>query len=328
MNSRDIVQSEAAAWVARALDRQASDEERLALDAWRQRSAAHEAAYIQAEQTWRDLASMGTQTQYRALLGAPTWRERLVSALRQSSRNASLGAGVAAAAAVVGIGLWHSPESQVQPHRMEARPLAVHETLLPDGSRVTLGPEARIDVQFVADARRVTLVGGDAFFSVTKDSARPFFVSVGQVQIRVVGTQFEVRERSDAVSVAVAEGTVELSRPEQPAIPIRKLTRGEAGLAMEAGQLVVVQHIDPDAIGAWRNGRLVYDNVELRDVIADANRYTQARIVIADEALDDVRVTTAYPTSQVDQMLDTLERAFPIEVERLKDGGRVLHARR
>lgn len=210
---------------------------------------------------------------------------------------------------------------------MEARPLTVHETVLPDGSRVTLGPESRIDVQFVADARRVTLVGGDAFFSVTKDPARPFFVSVGEVQIRVVGTQFEVRERSDAVSVAVAEGTVEVSRPEQPSIPVRKLTRGETGLATRAGQLVTVQHIDPSTIGAWRDGRLVYDNVELRDVIADANRYTQAKIVIADEAIADVRVTTAYPTSQVDQMLETLERAFPIEVERLKDGGTVLHAR-
>jgi transmembrane sensor len=326
MNSRDIVQSEAAAWVARALDRQPSDEERLALDAWRRRSAAHEAAYIQAEQAWGDLASMATQAQYSALLGAPTWRERLVSALRPS-RTAWLGAGVAAAAAVVGIGLWRSPASNVQPRRMEARPLVVHETLLPDGSRVTLGPEARIDVQFAADARRVTLIGGDAFFSVTKDAARPFFVSVGHVQIRVVGTQFEVRERSDAVSVAVAEGTVELSRPEQPSVPSRKLTRGETAMAARGGQVVAVQHIDPGAIGAWREGRLVYDNAELRDVVADANRYTEAKIVIADEVLADVRVTTAYPTSQVDQMLDTLERAFPIEVERRQDGGTVLHVR-
>ena len=327
MNAREIIQSEAVTWVARALDRQASDEERLALDAWRRRSAAHEAAYAQAEQTWRDLASMVTQAQYSALLGAPTWRERLVSTLHQSSPSAWLGAGVAAAAAVVGVGLWHSPASNVQPRRIEARPLVVHETLLPDGSRVTLGPEARIDVRFAADARRVTLVGGDAFFSVTKDPARPFFVSVGQVQIRVVGTQFEVRERSDAVSVAVAEGTVELSRPGQPSVPVRKLTRGETAMADHGDQLVAVQHIDPGAIGAWREGRLVYNNAELRDVVADANRYTQAKIVIADEALADLRVTTAYPTSQVDQMLDTLERAFPIEVERLKDGGRVLHVR-
>jgi transmembrane sensor len=327
MNTPDIIQSEAAAWVARALDRPASEEERQALAAWRRRSAAHDTAYIQAEQTWRDLASMGAQAQYNALLGAPTWRERLVSSL-QSSRGAWLGAGVAAAAAVVGIGLWHAPASDVQPRPTEARSVAVRETLLPDGSRVTLGPGARMDVQFAVDARRVTLVGGDAFFSVTKDPARPFFVSVERVQIRVVGTQFEVRERSDAVSVAVAEGTVELSRPDQPTIAVRKLTRGETGVAARAGRLVAVQQVDPDAIGAWRDGRLVYDDVELRDVIADANRYTQARIVIADEAIANVRVTTAYPTSQVDQMLDTLERAFPIEVERLKDGGTVLHARR
>jgi transmembrane sensor len=325
MNSSNMIQSEAAAWVARARGPQSADEDRRALDAWRRRSAAHEAAYIQAERTWHDLASM--KTQYTALLGAPTWRERLVSTLRQPSRKAWLNAGVAAAVAVVVIGLWHDPAAHVQPRRVEARPLAVHETLLPDGSRVTLGPEARIAVKFVDDARRVTLVGGDAFFAVTRDSARPFFVSVGPVQIRVVGTQFEVRERSDAVSVAVAEGTVELSRLEQPSVTVRKLMPGETGLATHAGQLVAVQHIDPSTIGAWRDGRLMYDDVELRDVIADANRYTQANIVIADEAIASVRITTAYSTSQVDQMLDTLERAFPIDVERLKDGGTVLHAR-
>jgi transmembrane sensor len=326
MNSRKI-QSQAAAWIARVSGRQSSAEEREALRAWCLERPEHEAAYVSAEQAWADLAAMGESPKYRGLLGAPTWRERLIAALHRPSRAAWLGAGITGIAALIAVTLWYRPLGLEPSPRPQARVAAAQETVLADGTHVTLGPEARLEVKFAADARRVTLISGEAFFSVTKDPSRPFLVSAGSVQIRVVGTQFEVRERSDAITVAVAEGVVELSTPAQTSAPIRKLTRGNSATAELGGAPITVQSVDPAAIGAWRDGRLVYDNVELRDVVADANRYTDARIIIADAALADLRVTLAYRASQVGEMLETLERAFPIDIEYLQGGGRVLHAR-
>ena len=168
---------------------------------------------------------------------------------------------------------------------------------------------------------------GDAFFSVAKDVTRPFFVVIDGVQIEAVGTQFEVRERAEGVSVAVVEGDVEVSRPESGEAQIVRLHRGESVIADYAA-VDPVRNVSPDDVGAWRAGRLVYDNVELRDVVADANRYINAKIIIQDPELATERITTSFRTTQVEGMLETLQSALPLSADRQPNGDIVLHARR
>ena len=99
-----------------------------------------------------------------------------------------------------------------RPTQVATQVAEVRETTLPDGTRVVLGAESQLSFEVTQRVRHATVVGGDAYFAVARDSARPFTVSIGDVQVRVVGTQFEIRRRSGEVSVAVAEGTVDVSR--------------------------------------------------------------------------------------------------------------------
>ena len=128
-----------------------------------------------------------------------------------------------------------------------------------------LGAESQLSFEVTGSVRRATVVGGDAYFTVARDPARPFTVSIDDVQVRVVGTQFEIRRRSGEVSVAVAEGTVDVSRTDAAAAAVR-LHRGEALTARDSAQLTV-RAVEPTDIAAWRSGRLVYDNAELSDVV-------------------------------------------------------------
>jgi transmembrane sensor len=201
----------------------------------------------------------------------------------------------------------------------------VRETTLPDGTRVVLGADSQLNFEVTQRMRRAAVVGGDAYFEVAHDTSRPFTVSVDDVQVRVVGTQFEIRRRSGAVSVAVAEGTVDVSRTNAAEAAVR-LHRGEALLTGDNAPLSV-RAVEPADIAAWRSGRLVYDNAELRDVVADANRYARSRIVVADPQLESLRVTTSFRTSQVEGMIETLQAALPLIAERQADGGIVLRAR-
>ena len=90
-----------------------------------------------------------------------------------------------------------------------------------------LGAESQLSFEVTRSVRHATVVGGDAYFAVTRDPARPFTVSIGDVQVRVVGTQFEIRRRSGEVSVAVAEGTVDVSRTDAAGAAVR-LHRGRS----------------------------------------------------------------------------------------------------
>jgi transmembrane sensor len=210
-----------------------------------------------------------------------------------------------------------------RPTQVLTQAAEVRETLLPDGTRVVLGAQSQLSFEVSHKVRRATVVGGDAYFEVAHDAVRPFTVSIDDVQVRVVGTQFEIRRRSSEISVAVAEGTVDVSRTNAAAV---RLHRGEAVTASRSAQLSVYA-VEPADIAAWRSGRLLYDNAELRDVVADANRYARGRIVIADAQLEGLRVTTSFRTSQVEGMIETLQAVLPLVAERQADGQIVLHAR-
>jgi transmembrane sensor len=319
------VREEAAAWVARLDGQTAAPDEQARFDDWLSRSSAHAAAYEEALRTWRDLSAMRSSEQYRALLGKPTLRERLVSALR-APRWAALAATTAAIAMVVWLGVSLDAFSFLRrPTQVVTQVAEVREMTLPDGTRVVLGAQSQLSFEVTQRMRHATVVGGDAYFAVTSDSARPFRVSIGDVQVRVVGTQFEIRRRSGEVSVAVAEGTVDVSRTDAAGAAVR-LRRGEA-LTARSGSASAVRAVEPTDIAAWRSGRLVYDNAELRDVVADANRYARSQIVIADVQLTGLRVTTSFRASQVEGMIETLQAALPLVAERQPNGDIVLRAR-
>jgi len=315
------VYEEAAAWVARLEGRAPAADERAQFDDWIGRSPTHAVAYQDALQTWRDLAAMRGNEQYRALLGEPTLRERMVSALRPQ-RWAAVAAGVAAIVAVAWLALsldvvpfLHRP-TQVATQIAEVREIA-----LPDGTRIVLGAQSQIDFTVTGRTRRATVIAGDAFFAVAHDSTRPFIVSAGDYTVRVVGTQFEIRRRPGMLRVAVSEGQVAVKRADTD--DFSTLLSGGAWTEGSAE----THPVDAMDVGAWRSGRLVYDNAALRDVVADTNRYTRTRIVIADPQLQTLRVTTSFRMSQVDGMVETLQTVLPLVVERHDDGQIVLRAR-
>eukprot|EP01036_Dinobryon_divergens_P015726 gene15726-biopygen13930 len=103
-------------------------------------------------------------------------------------------------------------------HTAETAVGAFQKFDLPDGSVAQLNTDSAIDAAFTATERRIRLVRGEVFFTVTKDPSRPFIVTSGPVAVRAVGTAFNVNLKAATVDVLVTEGVVELNRP-SPAVP-------------------------------------------------------------------------------------------------------------
>jgi len=185
---------------------------------------------------------------------------------------------------------------------------------LVDGSHLFIGAKSAVAVRVDDHRREVDLQRGEAFFEVAKDRHRPFIVRAGDTVIRVVGTKFNVSRIGDEVRVNVLEGRVEVrKRPLVPfvsAAPERVLTRDQTPSAVEPG--------------AWREGRMVYLEAPLRDVVADANRYSSHPIRLDGDEVGDLRVTVTFRTATVDDLIDNLGRGLPIRVERQPDGSVVI----
>jgi hypothetical protein len=195
---------QAASWFARLQGGAATGEDWLAFERWLQASPAHADAYESLERLWVDLDNAAI---IRDLGVRPP---RLAPRAANGNRRAWIGAGAALAASfavvAIGVGLWPGPNlgtgaPQAQTYR--TAPGQTRDITLADGTQIRLNAASQITVRLGKDARRVEMADAEATFDVTHDATRPFLIAVGDRQVRVVGTEFNLRHREGKVALTV-----------------------------------------------------------------------------------------------------------------------------
>lgn len=328
----DAIYEQAETWFVHLESRTVDPDDRGRFEAWLNQSDAHRAAYADVTSlcegisTLKHLANEHIVVDPRpnVLKFPATGGDVGIEAPRNRRRRSF--AAIAATALLGLAALWSVTWFSSEPlTRYSTANAQIRTVTLADGSTVTLGATSAIDVRYTDDERHVSLSDGEAYFSVRPDAGRPFFVVTNGVIVRVVGTQFSVNTGPRRVTVAVAEGAVEVLNDKSSALPLlprdpKERLRLGAGqklvVARGDGDLREVKPINKEEAGSWRSGHLLYEDVPLREVIADANRYFNQRIVIASDEVSDLRVTAAFDSGQIDGMLDGLAALLPITVER------------
>jgi len=183
---------------------------------------------------------------------------------------------------------------------------------LADGSVIELGSSSRLRIDFDERQRAVYLLAGEAYFDVAKDRTRPFVVKTPSGQARAVGTAFDVRLSLDTVRVTVHEGVVEVAATPTATLAVKALLEAGNQVSYNSlGQLTEVREVDLDLSAAWRRGSMVFDQQPLQDVVAELNRYSRQKIVIADERLALINVSGIFHTGEVAAVLAAVEASLP-----------------
>lgn len=207
------------------------------------------------------------------------------------------------------------------------------EFILADGSRVTLGAETLVTTDLSRSTRSIIIDYGEAYFEVTRES-RPFVVRAGSGTITALGTAFNVHYVEGRVVVTVAEGSVEVAEMQvsnvpnaalsaerseaTPAPPVTSVVRLAAGEQATYGVTpMAVQAANVELAKAWQIGQLRYIAEPLEFVLPDVSRYTRTQLVIADEAVGELRYTGTVLQDDVDHWLESLSEVFPIDVVRV-----------
>lgn len=207
--------------------------------------------------------------------------------------------------------------------------IAPASRVLPDGTMVDMKAGAQLDVEFVPALRRVVLRSGEAHFAVQKDSARPFVVVAGGVEVRAVGTAFSVDVGDRAVAVLVTEGRVSLATPaagvEVTGAPQlvdagtrAVVLRNEGPTPMEAHLAAVTAAETIDHL-AWRVRRLEFSGTPLADAIPLFNEHSGARLAL-DPALGALRLSGTLRVDDLEALLFLLQTEFGITAETRGDG--------
>lgn len=325
---RDVIEQEAAAWIARLDGGALSRKDLRALREWALRSPDHRAAINAMAADWDRLDVLSLLRPEESVANRVDWRRRA---------GAALAAGLAVVAVATGIVqmLPGEQNDEVLPARA-TYVTAIGElrsVTLPDGTIVHVNTSSRLQVEYSDEKRGIFLHQGEAFFEVA-NSGRPFVVAVGKGEVTALGTAFAVRVSEDnVVNIDVTEGTVVITAGRGLAA-----TAGSAALnsrVASAGEVVrmgetieLVRTVEPQLLErqlAWRDGMLVFDGDSLEDVIAEISRYSQVEIVIADAALRDLKVGGYFRAGDTQVLLNTLSAGFGIDVEQVRPGLVYLH---
>jgi transmembrane sensor len=259
---------------------------------WLNEDHRHQLAYREAAAIWQQLEEPAIR------LAASGHRLGNIAARRQMRWWPALPAAIAAACAI-----WFVNPSMVENWRADivtARGQVIARDL-PDGSRLNIGADTALDLDFKDGRRRVVLRRGQAFFDV-KPNQMAFTVDSGAGEIRVLGTAFNIDRTADDVEVTVQHGLVSVAGQDRDATV--KLSANQH-VRVSGGKLGTVETGDIDARLAWISGRLVFDRVPLYRVVEALQRQTSSRIVIRGR-FSDLLVSGTFPTTNVDESLTAI----------------------
>ncbi|MBN0977552.1 FecR domain-containing protein [Pseudomonas hygromyciniae] len=219
-----------------------------------------------------------------------------------------------ATAAVLLLGLFSFSNLPV---RLQADHLTVvgerQRLQLDDGSKVLLNTNSAFSSTIDEHQRIARLYQGEAFFDVAANRGLPLQIDAGPVRASVSDTAFAVRYLNGEAQVQVQRGDVDLST-----------TFGNNRVRLSAGESI---RVGPKGFGqpakldatkelAWVQGRLIFENCPMSEVLAELRRYYPGWIVNTNEQLASVAVTGNY---RLDQPLDVVRSLAHITSAKLSE---------
>jgi transmembrane sensor len=332
---RDAIATDAAQWVLR-LDRGLTPAEQDAYTQWLAADPRHRAALAEQRWGWEELDRLaGIQDSVHAVPDPDLLRPR--AAPPAWRRAVFTGFALAAAAAVAAVVWWPraAPRSVSSPSPSFALAAPIEERRLDDGSVVALNRGAVLELDYGPAQRRVVLVRGEASFVVAKDAARPFVVHANGVDVRAVGTAFNVRLDPKGVEVHVTEGRVSVAGPAPVPTPGAEPAPAPSAVLVDAGQRAVVPAVPVVAAAepapaprvatltedemaralAWQPRLLDFTDQTLGSIVAEFNRRNPVRLVVPEPGLGDLRLSASFRSDNVEGFVRLMESDFGMHAE-------------
>ncbi len=223
---------------------------------------------------------------------------------------------IAAAVLLLAAGTWwfgprrSKKEEPKVTAQLPAKPItAGHRVIsLPDGTSVTLNTGSKLDYPAVFSGNtRDVYLNGEAYFDVKHDTSKPFLVHMGKYITRVLGTAFNIKAYPDRedVEVTVVRGKVEVS--DRKRILGILLPNDQLVISKQNGKAVKEQIIAAKVI-EWKKEDMIFEDVTIRDAVAQVQNCFGIKIFLENEALGNCRFTASFQSTDasLEQVLDAM----------------------
>jgi len=189
---------------------------------------------------------------------------------------------------------------------------------LADGTKLFLnaGSSLRYPATFSGRNRTVEL-NGEAYFEVAPDANKPFIIHTGNMDIKVLGTSFNIKSynEDDRAIVSVNSGKVQVDLAESM---MRLVANEQIVLDKKSGELQKNIISTNDAKG-WMNGSLSFKNTTIDNVAKELMRIYNCKIIIKDSTAMNVLVSGAIESKSLDSVLKSIYYSTGIRYRKESD---------
>lgn len=196
---------------------------------------------------------------------------------------------------------------------------------LSDGSKVKLNAESKITYQKPFEShQRLVILEGEAFFEVTPDVEKPFVVQSGELEIRVLGTSFNINAYPELskISVAVKTGLVSVMNFTDKGTTDKeslKINPAEMVTYSKAQEEFKISDYNPEEVLSWSDGVLFFENATMEEFVRKIERWYGIDIVIKRKQPVVKGITGIFKDQTLEEILIGVHEASEFEYE-FKDG--------
>ena len=194
--------------------------------------------------------------------------------------------------------------------------------LLPDGSKVVLNSVSEISYPKVFnDTIREINLTGEAFFEVTRNKQQPFVITTRDLKTRVLGTSFNIKayQNDKQIQVSVATGKVKIKSSIKKNIykyPAKFIiSSGEQAVYSTENGNLIKQNVNTKLLTAWRDGILIFEKTEVKEVIKTLARWYKVDIELVNSNIANCLIRSKFDNAELKDVLETLKFILNIEYE-------------
>lgn len=189
----------------------------------------------------------------------------------------------------------------------------VQDLELSDGSQIALnkGSVLVYPKSFSRHYRNVELQSGNAFFEVSKDSAKPFVIQTPHGQVKVLGTSFNIFVGNDKTEVFVKTGRVELIN--EKTNKTIQLSPEKAGIILSE-EVVLCKDVSKNYL-SWKSDHLEFKNVGLEELMESLERHFQKPIRYASDSYPSIQFNGIFDSNKLTEILEVVGLTCHIEYQ-------------
>ena len=302
-----------------------SDNDRAIIDIWRTELPENEALYLESLKAWEALTLLNEMEQFNSFAALKKVNTKL-----SEPKPATWWMTIQRVAAIMVLPLLvysgyltvrnqpdNSQQKQVMMQTVFSRQGMVTQFALADGTKVWLnaGSQLQFPDRFIGDKREVILKG-EGFFEVTRNEKQPFHVNANELNVEVLGTSFNVVSFDDDTQseVVLVTGKVALaSEYGQIKKEFGTMHSGQRAVYDKGQRKVITGEVDVDKYIAWRDGKLIFRDDAMEDVVKRLSRWFNVEIVINDSEIKSYIYKANIRNENLMQVLNLLKLSAPID---------------